>query len=57
MKHGKAPTRAQKQFIRDRLGLNPENWLVVKDNPMELVLVHRLSGKQRIFKKGGEEDD
>lgn len=46
MKHGKRPTRKQKMLL-DKLHLNPDNWLVVKDNPMELIVVHKLSGKQR----------
>lgn len=44
MKHGKKPTRRQKQLIAS-LRLNPENWLVCKDTPDELVLEHRISGK------------
>ena len=40
MKNGKKPTRNQRMFIRSKR-LNPENWLVVKDTPTEMVLVHR----------------
>ena len=40
MKNGKKPTRNQRMFIRSKR-LNPENWLVVKDTPSEMVLVHR----------------
>ena len=40
MKHGKKPTRSQRMFIRSKR-LNPENWLVVKDTPSEMLLVHR----------------
>lgn len=44
MKHGKRPTVAQKKFIQAH-GLNWENWLVVKDQPEQMVLVHRFSDK------------
>ena len=53
MKHGKKPTRAQAVFIKQN-GLNYQNWLVVKDTPEELVIVHRHSDKQRTIPKGGE---
>lgn len=42
MKHGKRPTRLQRQFIKSK-GLIAENWLVVKDTPEKMVLVHRHS--------------
>lgn len=50
MKNGKRPTVAQKKEIKS-MRLNPENWLVVKNTPRELVIVHRLSGKQRVIKR------
>lgn len=54
MKHGKRPTRLQKQFIKSK-GLIAENWLVVKDTPNEMHLVHKHSDKTtRIIHKGGE---
>lgn len=40
MKHGKKPTRVQKQILSKRK-LNPEDWLVVKDTPDQLLLVHK----------------
>lgn len=42
MKHGKKPTVAQRKLI-DKKGLIAENWLVVKDTPKEMVVVHRYS--------------
>ena len=53
MKHGKKPTRAQKQFL-DKKGLIAENWLVVKDTPEEMVVVHRhsIGNVTRVIKKG-----
>lgn len=44
MKHGKKPTVAQRKLIKAN-GMNAENWLVVKDTPEEMVLVHRYSDK------------
>lgn len=40
MKHGTKPTRAQRKII-SHWHLDPANWLVAKDTPTEMVLVHR----------------
>ena len=54
MKHGKKPTREQRKFIQKK-GLIAENWLVTKDTPERMELVHRHSDKtRRIIHKGGE---
>ena len=54
MKNGKKPTRAQKIFLKSRR-LNYENWLIVKDTPEAMIIVHRHSGKTReIVKSKGE---
>lgn len=45
-KHGKNPTRAQKERL-EKLKLNPGNWLVVKDIPGCFEIVHRVSEKRR----------
>lgn len=50
MKNGKKPTVAQRKLISS-WHLNWENWLVVKNTPEEMVIVHRLSGKQRTIRK------
>lgn len=50
MKHGKKPTVAQRKVI-SAWGLNWENWLVVKDTPEGMVIVHRYSGKVREIRK------
>jgi hypothetical protein len=42
--HGKKPTREQRKFIQS-FGLNVENWLVVKNTPTEMVLMHRHNDK------------
>ena len=44
MKHGKKPTREQRKLI-ERSKLNPADWLVVKDTPELMELVHRFSDK------------
>lgn len=52
MKHGVKPTRAQKIQLRE-WGLDPADWLVVKDTSTEMVLVHRYSDKtKRVIQKG-----
>lgn len=51
MKNGKRPTKRQK-LLMSRAGLNPENWLVVKNPPGTLYLVHRVSGSERVLKLG-----
>jgi hypothetical protein len=54
MKHGKNPTVKQKKLMTE-WHLNYENWLVVKDTPTEMEIVHRVSGKIRVIKKGERE--
>lgn len=44
MKHGKKPTREQRKLLGKRK-LDPAVWLVVKDTPEEMVLIHRWSDK------------
>lgn len=48
MKNGKRPTRKQKILIKQR-GLNPENWLVMKNLPKEMHIVHRVTGKTKVL--------
>ena len=56
MKHGRKPTKKQCIFIRGKR-LNPDNWFVVKDNPTEMVLVHRhFETKVRTITKGCDSD-
>ena len=52
MKHGKKPTAAQRKLIASK-NLDPAMWLVVKDMPDKMVLVHRYSDRTtRIIHKG-----
>ncbi|WP_438800611.1 DUF6906 family protein [Acinetobacter baumannii] len=48
MKSGKRPTRKQKLAIQ-AARLNPANWLVTKNLPDTLHLVHRETGRERII--------
>ena len=45
---GKKPTLKQKRAIA-AVRLNPDNWLVEKNPPGELHLVHRFTGTKRII--------
>jgi Lar family restriction alleviation protein len=57
MKNGKKPTRKQMDFIK-RKGLNPDNWLVVKDTTEKMVLVHRhFDLNKKIIQKAEREKD
>lgn len=44
MKHGKKPTRQQKKLLQ-QMNLDPAFWLVVKDTPEQMELVHRYSDR------------
>lgn len=50
MKHGKNPTVRQKRLMT-AWHLNYDNWLVVKDTPTEMVIVHRSTGSLRTITK------
>lgn len=52
MKHGKKPTREQKKLIQ-KWGFDPAVWLVTKDTPEKMELVHRYSDRTtRTIHKG-----
>ena len=44
MKHGIKPTREQRKLLA-RWNLDPAVWLVTKDTPDRMELVHRFSDK------------
>ncbi|WP_018306296.1 DUF6906 family protein [Desulfitobacterium hafniense] len=50
LKHGKNPTRRQKELIKARR-LNPSSWLVTKDTPTEMEIIHRITDSVRIIRK------
>ena len=52
MKHGVKPTVAQRKLMQ-KWKLDSSMWLVVKDTPTEMHLVHRHFEKtQKIIRKG-----
>ena len=51
MKHGKCPTRRQKELLQARR-LDPDNWYVIKDTPKALEVLHRHSLKPKMIPKG-----
>ena len=54
MKHGKRPTAQQRKLLQQRK-LDPAVWLVTKDTPERMELVHRHSDRTtRIIPKGGD---
>lgn len=53
MKHGRKPTREQRKLMQ-KWGMDPVSWLVVKDTPTEMVLVHRHGDStKKVIPKGG----
>lgn len=51
MKHGKNPNVRQKKLMTQR-GFDYEQWLVVKDTPGEIEIVHRNTGQIITITKG-----
>lgn len=52
MKHGVKPTYSQRKLI-EQWGLDAHDWLIVKDTPEQMEIVHRYSEKTtRTIQKG-----
>ena len=52
MKHLKKPTREQRKLILKRK-LNPADWMVERDTPTEMVLIHRhFDSVKKVIHKG-----
>ncbi len=51
MKQRRRPTRRQMVEIQES-GLTPSNWLIERDTPSEMVLVHRYTNDVRVIQKG-----
>jgi len=49
MANAKTPTRRQRQVIK-KYRLNSNNWLIQKNPPGELHIVHRISGSKRVIR-------
>lgn len=50
MKHGKNPSVKQKKILKSK-GLNPDNWLIIKNLPDRMEIIHRHSMKTRTISK------
>lgn len=50
MKHGKAPTVAQKKLLKEKR-LDPDMWLVVKNQPDRMEIVHRYGPTVKVIRK------
>lgn len=50
VKHGKAPTKAQKIMLRS-YRFDPANWLIIKATSTETVIQHRHTGTVRKIPK------
>jgi hypothetical protein len=51
--NGKKPTREQRKLISEN-GLYPADWLVTKNTPTEMHLVHRYGAAIRVISKQKE---
>lgn len=54
MANAKTPTRRQRQILKKRR-LNTDNWLVQKNPPGELYIIHRVSGTKKLIKYSTKE--
>lgn len=55
MKHGKKPTREQRKLLME-WGMDTMLWLVVKDTPEAMTVVHKYSDKTvKVIPKEGEQ--
>jgi hypothetical protein len=46
MKNGKKPTRNQRKLFLEA-GLNPKNWMIVKNQADQMLVVHRETGREK----------
>lgn len=50
MKHGKKPTVRQSEIIKAKR-LKPEDWLIERETPEKLVVIHRYGNAMREIRK------
>lgn len=50
MKKGKKPTRKQKEFLQSKR-FNSNNWLVIRENQTEMIILNKTVGKVKMIKK------
>lgn len=56
MKHGRRPNRTQRKLM-EKWKVNSQDWLVVKDEPSRMTLVHRhFDYKTKVIPKEVRED-
>ena len=56
MRHGKKPTKAQREFLRS-YNLAPEDWLIVKNTSTEMELISCFTGRAKIIPKRRNKND
>lgn len=49
MRNGKRPTRRQRMMMA-KCRLNSNNWLVLKNPPGEMHIIHRQTSKKRVIR-------
>ena len=55
MKHGKKPTIEQRRLM-EHFHMNSNDWLVVKDTPEQMEVVHRLFDTRKVIPKAVRDD-
>lgn len=50
MKNGKKLTVRQMEFLESK-NLNPKNWWLIKNTPIQMEILHKISGKLKVIKK------
>lgn len=53
MKRGKRLTYKQKKLLAEKFNLNPQNWLVCKNDSKVMIIEHRHTGTHRQIQKEG----
>ncbi len=51
MKHGTKPTVRQAKILQAKK-LKPEDWLIERETPEQMVIIHRYGKAQRVITKG-----
>jgi len=50
VKKGRKPTRKQKEILQSKR-LNPNNWLVIRENMTEIIILSKTVGNVKMVKK------
>jgi len=54
MKHGRKPSVRQSNILAAKR-LKPEDWLIERETPDEMVIIHRYGNAKRIIRKETEQ--